>query len=346
MKKILILSMSCQHEFFLEQENVVRETWAKPIIEGKYENIKFLLYRGGYEKNSYSKNECCLKLNVEDDIQHTFKKTYFALSMAFKNFGEFDYVFRTNTSTYVNVELLNAYIQQLEDDESLYSGDIYSLSELKCPYPLSLTCRGNALIMSKKIVERILKHGIGYLYRTDQADDACISTILNSWWIENGQDYKKYLKSFRHCWYKCIEQDFNNGNQLCGYGNTNISFDFLKDFITIQIRNYGDLLSFKYRTNESEKMYEIDKVFKNNTNSDIADSSIKLNKDRETNYDIFIGSLLNYISYDKWLSLNKQALYDYEITHKASDDSCKDIIKDIPFIYVDYYYNNTKQQLI
>ena len=347
MKKILIMAMSCQNEFFVDQEKYVKETWAKDIIDGKYENISFMIYRGGYDKNSYSKKENLLKLNVEDGLEGTFKKTYFAFSMAEKIFGEYDYIFRTNTSTFVNVELLNVFIQQIENDELVYSGDIYSLTELNAPYPMCLSVRGNALILSKRNVELVLKDGLSFLYN-EQSDDITISNIINSYHIKQGQDYKNYLRSFYHGWYKCInpEKDFDNGHKLSTFGNACQDYNYWKHFITIQIRNYGDLTNFIFRQGESEKFYELQKIFEGQHNEDI-NVSVKLNNDRGTNYEIFIGSILGYVTYDKWKATPKVQLYDYEINNKAADDIPGQTQTNKKFIYVDYYYNKgSNEQLI
>lgn len=340
------MAMSCQNEFFVNQEKYVKETWAKDVIDGKYENISFMIYRGGYDKNAYSKKENLLKLNVEDDLDHTFKKTYFAFSMVEKIFGEYDYVFRTNTSTYVNVELLNAFIQKIENDDYIYTGEVYSLTEFGAPYPMSLRARGNSLILSKKNIELILKEGLPLLYILPGSDDVVISTIINSYHIKNDEDYREYIKSFYHGWYKCIlTANYDNGHKLCGYGNDSQNYEYWKHFITIQIRNYGDLTSFKFREGESEKFYELQKIFDGKNNKDI-DVSVQMNFDRSNNYDIFIGSILGYISYDKWKEIPKQELYKYEIEHKASDDLPGQKQKTKPFIYVDYYYNKTNEMLI
>ena len=39
MKKIVIFVMSCQDEFFINQEKVVDETWGADIIAGKYPGV-------------------------------------------------------------------------------------------------------------------------------------------------------------------------------------------------------------------------------------------------------------------------------------------------------------------
>ena len=339
MKSILIMSMSCNNDFFINEEAVVRDTWAKPIIDGKYPHIRYMSYRGGYEKNSYSKSECCLKLNVEDDIKHTFKKTYFAMSLAFKNFGEYDYVFRTNTSTYVNVELLDALVQTLETDDVTWCGEVYSLSEMCTPYPLCLTPRGNSILVPKLLVNAILENGLSLLYSTDLSDDSYLGNILNSYWICRHDNYRDHTKTFYHGWYKCTTTTVQNGHPLCKYNEDRNDFEFWKDFVTIQIRKY-----VQDRNLEKDTYYELDKIFKDNKYENIKES-VKKNLEYGENPPVFIGSILGYIPYQQWLKLDKIELYNYEINHKASDDPYKYKEKE-PFIYVDYHKNDTNKQLI
>ena len=44
---------------------------------------------------------------------------------------------------------------------------------------------------------------------------------------------------------------------------------------------------------------------------------------------IFIGSVLGYININKWKSLDKNSLFLYELSHKASDDEQHYIYKEI-----------------
>ena len=78
--------MSCNDEFFKHQEQIIRETWLKPVIDGKYENIDYCFYSGDedIEKHKYSKDEHYLTLRCEDDVKNTFKKTYYAFKLCKK----------------------------------------------------------------------------------------------------------------------------------------------------------------------------------------------------------------------------------------------------------------------
>jgi len=317
MNKILILVMSCNDEFFKHQEQIIRETWLKPVIDEKYENIDYCFYSGDedIEKHKYSKDEHYLTLRCEDDVKNTFKKTYYAFKLCKKIFGEYDYIFRTNTSTYVNVELLNMFINCVcsQNKDILWCSELYSLSNSFCPYPLYLYGRGNGLILSDKLIDIILDRGISFLY-LEKCDDWIIGNILNSYRISQG-NYLDYIKSYTHGWFKCIPEEQPNNHALCVYGNKNKDWKFINKFITIQIKRYRE------RNLEEEHYRELDEVFKSN--------EYKENELMNICYDIesysqkpsiFIGSILGYTDYDSWYNCNKAQLFNYQVKNKAVDD--------------------------
>jgi len=313
MKRILIAIMSCNDSFFIEQEKSINDTWINKIKN--YDNIDYIIYRGDetLKKHTYNKQEHLLSLKCEDDTDNTFKKTYYAFNLA-HNIYNYDYIFRTNTSTYINIDLLNAFIQQLDNDEILWTSDLYSLSNSFCPYPLYLYGRGNGLILSKKIVDIILKEGISYLY-LNKCDDWMIGNILNSYWIKQNKNYLDYIKGYKHGWFKCIPNEEINNHKLCKYGNKNKDWDFINQFITIQIKRYRE------RHLEDEHYRELNEVFiSNNYDNELLDKIIKDNIEYSKNPSVFIGSILGYTDYESWNNCNKMELFNYQIKHKAIDD--------------------------
>lgn len=314
MKKLLIVCMSCQDDFFVEQEKFIKETWAGPIIKGEYPGVDFLIYKGDetLEKHKLIKSQNTLLLRCEDDLDHTFKKTYYAFSLIDKNF-EYDYIFRTNTSTFVNVPLLYEFIQNIDNDEVAWVSELYSLSEAYTPYPLCLFGRGNGMLLSRKLIKRILAEGINFVYY-GRCDDWIIGNILNSYWFKQGKDYTEYIKSFKHGWFKCISTNANNSHTLCPYYNDNTNFNFLKQFMTIQIKRYNE------RHLENVNYYELWNVFSKNKDTEIK-NEVESNLIYSTNPNVFIGSILGYITLNKWNEYDKGKLYMIEITHKACDDA-------------------------
>lgn len=106
MKKGVILVMSCEQERYINEEAIIRKTWAKPIINGEIENLSIIFYRGGAEEESFDEENCLLKLKSPDNLNGTYEKTQAAFRYLENNKIEYDYVFRTNTSTYINIDAL------------------------------------------------------------------------------------------------------------------------------------------------------------------------------------------------------------------------------------------------
>lgn len=316
MKKILIMLMSCNDVFFNQEEDICKQTWLSNI--SKFNNIKYVIYKGDENilKHKYQKGIHTLTLRCEDDLDHTFKKTYYAFKLADKIF-DYDYIFRTNTSNYVNIELLNYFIQHIEDDNVVWSSDLYSLSNSFCPYPLYIYGRGNGVIYSRKHIDIILKEGISFLYLKKTCDDWIIGNILNSYWIKEGKDYLDYIKGYPHGWYKCIpNEDVINNHKLCKYGNMNSDWDFINKFITIQIKVYHD--------DRNKELNNYKEFYNNVKNKEYTEEEIKKIYDYIIEYSkspsVFIGSILGYADYNEWKNCNKMNLYNYQIQHKASDD--------------------------
>ena len=320
-KKILFLSMTCRNEFFTRQNEVVKETWAKDIIENKYgDNVKFLFYDGWNNQFALDEDNHILHTRCEDDTANTFKKTYYALSVIEQNF-DFDYIFRTNTSTYINVPLAIEFINSLENDDVLWTSELLSLVEAPTPFPLDLYGRGNGLILSKKLVHILLEYGANMLYM-EKCDDWIIGNVLNSYFIKNSPNYQDHIKSYCHGWFKCVPhlQDAGNNHKLCEFFNDNCDFEFLKKFMTIQIKQYYN------RENEENNYKELHDIFENNKDNDIK-TSIEKSLEYSKNTSIFIGSILGYIDLEQYNKINKQNLWDLEVSHKAKNDIFREKFK-------------------
>lgn len=329
MKKILVLVMSCNNDFFNAQVNKIKETWASNIINGKYPNIDFLSYKGSldYISHDYNEQNNELIIRCEDDLENTFKKTIYALEYINKLGIEYDYIFRTNTSTYINIELLNAFIQQITDENIIYTSELYSLIEANTPKPMDLYGRGNGLIISKKMINILINESINTLY-AGYSDDIGIGNVINGYWYKQGKNYLDYIKSYCHGWFKAVEKmNFvdSKGNivennlpdyLICRFDNHNTDYNFLKQFITIQTKMY-------YSRELEDKNYdELHEIIYNN-NDDNIEETIKFNLNYSKNPNIFVGSILGYLQYNVWLNIPKTKLYVIQANHKADNDIYK-----------------------
>jgi glutaredoxin len=99
------------------------------------------------------------------------------------------------------------------------------------------------------------------------------------------------------------------------YGNKNRCWDFINQFITIQIKRYRE------RHLENDQYKELNETFEQNKYNDnelqeVINSNIEYSKCPS----VFIGSILGYTNYDDWKKCNKMELFNYQVKHKASDD--------------------------
>ena len=151
MKKILILAMSCNQDFFKREEDLCRQTWIKNI--SCFDNIDYYIYTQSNDNNYYiDKNYRKLWVPCVDTRFGTTEKTFKAISLLKKCniLDEYDYIFRTNLSTYINIPLLNEFIQNITDDEITYATENFITKE-QCPQPYNICPQGNGVICSRKL---------------------------------------------------------------------------------------------------------------------------------------------------------------------------------------------------
>jgi hypothetical protein len=168
-KKAIILCMSCNKERYINEEHIIRKTWGKKIIDGKYDNIELLFYRGDSNENFVDSNNV-LHLTSNDSYDNTFIKTKEALKWCLEN-KEFDYVIRTNTSTYVNIDAIEQFLNFEDiDDDVLYGPHM----NVDCIHDKLTYLGGHFLIIPKNMVNIISKYSV----KEGFADDVGIGAII------------------------------------------------------------------------------------------------------------------------------------------------------------------------
>ena len=211
MKKILILSMFCNDDFFLQAEKVVFQTWAKPIIDGKYPNIQFFGFTSSDDgKYHISYEQHVIRVPSDDSLKGTLEKTIKTLKFIDKIGIEYDYIFRTNTSVYVNANMLDYFVQRLYEDQTIWAGNLFmSPYFVGAPFKACMYAIGNALLLSKRLVSILIdnsyiNNGIQSLLLLNERslvekfliDDIFIGAILNSYFLLNEEDHTGHYKTF------------------------------------------------------------------------------------------------------------------------------------------------------
>lgn len=144
-KNILILLLSSHKYPSPRNEGSQNLTWIKDAQKCGIEVIQFI---GGYEKRDYIKPY--LRLTSGDSIEDVGYKTIESFEWALQN-KKFEYIFRVNSSSYVNINKLIHFIENVEDG-SLYAGKIIELSMLNLRF-----ISGSGIILDRDSVRNIVE---------------------------------------------------------------------------------------------------------------------------------------------------------------------------------------------
>lgn len=209
MKKILILAMSCNQELFINQERMLREElYAKYVLQNYFPDVDFWSYTASTDgKYHVNKKQHRLEVPTDDTIQGTYEKTLATFKLLNQTGIEYDYIFRTNCSTYVNVPLLRDFVDTLTDDKLIYSGSIYCSNNGTGPYEWCLYGIGNSLLLSKYWVDVICNNHVNKYKQYNMVknedepyyhiDDNTFGLVINCHCLENCLDMYNIWNNFR-----------------------------------------------------------------------------------------------------------------------------------------------------
>ena len=98
-KKILILLMSCNIEFFQKEEELCKQTWLSNIDQ--YDNIDYFIYTASDNDKCYiNTDNHKIKVPTNDDLYSTLSKTLLTLQVLEQTqlLQDYDYIFRTDAN--------------------------------------------------------------------------------------------------------------------------------------------------------------------------------------------------------------------------------------------------------
>lgn len=179
MKRVLILVLSTDKDWYGRLAETSRATWDAKEVEG----IETLFYFARSTKPSTDK---VLYTDVEDDFFNMGRKTLIAFEYALHH-REFDYVFRANASLYVNKAGLLQYVQD-KPITGLALGVIAAGSHEGEQFPFLW---GPSYLLSRDVVARVVANSDLWNHR--MMDDLAISHLLRA--IEVPLDNKGSMAS-------------------------------------------------------------------------------------------------------------------------------------------------------
>lgn len=266
-KKILMLSMSCNQPHFQALLGAVKNTWAKPIIEGKYPNITWFGYTSCDERHPrpmVDLEDHMIYVDRGDELRDTFYKTRDAYNMV-KDLVDFDYIVRTNTSVYINIDIMIERLSYVEND-TVCTNFIYEYDEKTGITNYIIT--GYYMSMSKKIWEFGMDGDV-IKYENDHNkypnnDDVVISKNI----VKNCGEYASYSvnESRMIPMYKSYPETYGKLESYL----TNSNFDFcnnpniVNQNVLVRIRSLYEIN--RYENQEVQHMYELHNTKNNGLN--------------------------------------------------------------------------------
>lgn len=261
-KKILILSMSCNHPYFKSLVSVVKDTWAKSIINKEYENVEWFAYTSCDKKHTVPEidyKEHIIYVDSKDDLFSTYDKTQKAYNMI-KNYIDFDYVVRTNTSVFLNIDNLLLKIKNCNNNDILGGcvGYYYKYPDGRTEFQFNMIV-GLFMGMSKSYFDIAMSANNNY-EEIPSPDDVIISRRLLDVLKNDFNIVSPNNCSTIYPRYKPFKEDDNEILNREDIKNYTIVTDpnIVNESVVIQLRPlYGDLKERSEKGHEFEHFYEL-----------------------------------------------------------------------------------------
>lgn len=254
-KRLLFLSMSANMSPFNELEKVCNETWRNVDYE-KYPNINadFWTYTDAKpgEPTHVDKDNHIIYIKLDtthvNSIDATYSKTIEALYVIRDELKlKYDYLIRTNNSTWINVPLVNEFLSYHNDDSKMYCAKLYSAFWSA----FNVFAGGQFMVFSNRNVNIILricgsvKDAKEFESKVVACDDNMICGKWNERLINLGIPYNNEYHSLGGV--DLYEKEINTEE-----------IDFT--YPTYQVKTYGTEDRVHY---DSEKMRTIDNLWRN-----------------------------------------------------------------------------------
>lgn len=187
--KVLILVLSVNDKaLYSNFFKVQKKTWDSIKVDG----IETLYFFGNSKEEKIQSNRILLKIN--ESIENCGYKTIKAFELT--KFYNYDYIFRTNSSSYIDKEKLYEYLKD-KPRNSFYSGVIGDHLGIKF-------ASGSGYIISRDLVNIVLENST--IWNHDYIDDVSLGLLLQKkgYFPVPSTRFDIYTKNFFHLFFNNI----------------------------------------------------------------------------------------------------------------------------------------------
>ena len=216
--KIIILSMFCNKQGYIDEKNAVKKTWGYDAIKAGFKHI---FYTETLTNNESKLDGNILYVNSGSERLQTYDKTILAFKYIEENF-DYDIIVKTNVSTYVNIEILK---QLLEYKNSNDQNSIYG-NRLLCWPNKFMGLRGDFTIINRNLCKDIISNyaETKTIFKDGGQDDSIMFYLLYG---KYGLSFCKKLKTIvSNC---CSSYDYNSIKNACAIRLKTSQRDLFKD---------------------------------------------------------------------------------------------------------------------
>lgn len=241
MKRVLILVLSTEKDWYGRLAETSQHTWDAEDIEG----VETIFYFGRSAKESTDK---LLYTDCDDGFFDMGRKTLAAFEYALKH-REFDYIFRANASLYVHKLGLLRYVQD-KPETNLALGVVGTGSHEGEQFPFLW---GPGYLLSRDVVQKVVNAG---LWDHGLMDDNAISRVLTSLGIpldNRGSMASVALTPAGHYNFVYYENGTTSGEYMTDLQQLR---DTLPDQFAFRVKDDAN------RENDVRLMKELNEVFK------------------------------------------------------------------------------------
>ncbi len=178
--KLLILVLADGGETHMHIEtNGIRKTWASEASA----NDQVLFYYADNTISTIKQIDDRIYIPISETFENTWPKTLLALQYVAEKYPNVEYVFRSNTSSYVHLKLLRQWIGMVQrpNDENLFSGYVAKFGEEKfCTNPPENEpfISGSGYLINRPTLQWLCSNGIQEPTKTNRWDDGELGAQL------------------------------------------------------------------------------------------------------------------------------------------------------------------------
>jgi hypothetical protein len=200
-KKVLVLVISSDTYPSVRNRKIIEKTW---LIDSP-ENIEVFFYKAGHKTEVSKQNE--ITLAVGKSSKDISEKNIMAFEYALENF-DFDFLFRTTTTSYVKLDELNSFIERNhKESKYLYCGRVMETNDLSNNKQTFVS--GAGILFTRDTIKKIIENKKKLDYRL--WDDVGLGKLLKKLGIDASIGQREDIKgnifrhdfSYKHYHYRC-----------------------------------------------------------------------------------------------------------------------------------------------